>query len=81
MKSIIIPGGVSITQLAHIEDHFLHVVAVRSDLKFTNLHSFMKKVNPRKGRIKSYLGIQGKIVEDHRADKRYLTRLKEKMII
>ena len=70
----------SITQLAHIEDHFLHVVAVGPNLKFTNLQSFMKevKVNPGNVGTKSYLGIQGEIVEDHRADKCDLTRLKEK---
>ena len=78
--SDIIPGGVSITQLAHIEDHFLHVVAVGSNLKFTNLHSFMKKVSPGNVRIKSYLGIQGEIVEDHRTDKCYLTGLQDKII-
>ena len=36
-----------VTELTDIEDHFLHVVAVGSNLKFTNLqNSFMKKVNP-----------------------------------
>ena len=58
--SNILPGGVSIAQLADIEDHLLHVVAVGSHLEFT------------------HLGIQGEIVEDHRADKSDLTRLKRK---
>ena len=35
--SDILPGGVSIAQLADIEDHFLHVVAVGSNLEFTHL--------------------------------------------
>ena len=67
-----------VTELTDIEDHFLHVVAVGSNLKFTNLQSFMKEVNPGNVGTKSYLGIQGEIVEDHRADKCDLTRLKEK---
>ena len=75
MLTDIIPGGVGITQLAHIEDHFLHVVAVGSNLKFTNLQRTVlwRKVNPG-----NHLGIQGEIVEDHRADKCDLTRLEEK---
>ena len=40
--------------------------------------NFMKKLNPANVDIKSYLGIQGEIVEDHRADKCDLTRLKGK---
>ena len=38
-KSYILPRGVSIAELADIEDHFLHVIAIRPNLKFANLNS------------------------------------------
>ena len=37
LRSIIVPGGVGVTQLADFEDHLFHVVAVGANLEFTHL--------------------------------------------